>query len=78
MLATDYAKALYDLGSKKEHLSALKQVLARRGHAKLLPSILAEYQKLALYQERLAAHKTETPKQAQTRTLLELYRTLTK
>jgi hypothetical protein len=77
MLATDYAKALYVLGGKKEHLAPLKAILARRGHTRLMPGILAEYQKLILRDERLAKHKAESPKQAQTRHLLELYRKLT-
>ncbi|HEV7449528.1 MAG TPA: hypothetical protein VGP13_03255 [Candidatus Paceibacterota bacterium] len=77
MLAADYAKALYELGGKKEQLASLQKVLERRGHAKLLPNIAAEYKKLLLRDERLAKHKQETPKQAQTRNLLELYRKLT-
>ena len=76
MIAADYAKALYELGSKKEHLAPLKKILERRGHLSLLPGILAEYQKLALYHNRLKAHKEETPERRRTRTLLELYRTL--
>jgi hypothetical protein len=53
-------------------------MLERRGHHKLAPSIIAEYQKLVLAKERLAKHKEETPERARTRTLLELYRALTK
>jgi hypothetical protein len=77
MIATDYAKALYELGGKKEHLAPLKKMLERRGHTRLMPSILAEYQKLALHDERLARHKEETPERRRTRELLELYRKLT-
>ncbi len=77
MLARDYAQGVYQLGSKPEHLVGLKVVLERRGHLKLLPQILAEYEKLTEHDRRLAKHKEETPEQAQTRILLELYRTLT-
>ncbi len=77
MLARDYAQGLYELGGKVEHLAPLRQVLERRGHLKLLPQILAEYQKMEEYDARLTKHKEETPEQAETRILLELYRTLT-
>jgi hypothetical protein len=77
MLSRDYAQGLYELGGKEEHLAPLKEVLTRRGHLKLLPQILAEYKKLGEHDARMARHKEESPEQAQTRILLELYRTLT-
>ena len=77
MIATDYAKALYELGGKKEHLAPLAAILNRRGHTRLMPNILAEYEKLVLHDERIARHKEETPERRRTRELLELYRTLT-
>lgn len=77
MLAKDYAQGIYQLGAKKEHLAGLKKVLERRGHEKLLPQILAEYEKLVEHDARLQKHKEETPDQTQTRILLELYRKLT-
>lgn len=77
MLARDYAQGLYELGGKPEHLAPLIKVLERRGHSKLLPQILSEFQKLEEHDARLKKHKEETPEQAQTRILLELYRTLT-
>lgn len=77
MLARDYAQGLYELGGKPEHLAPLKKVLERRGHLKLLPQILAEFQKLKEHDARLAQYKKESPEQAQTRILLQLYRTLT-
>lgn len=77
MLSRDYAQGLYELGGKEEHLAPLKKVLERRGHLKLLPQILAEYRKLGERDARMARHKEESPEQAQTRILLELYRTLT-
>lgn len=77
MLAKDYAQGLYELGGKKEHLAPLAKILERRGHAKLMPQILAEYEKLVEHDARLKKHKEETPQQAQTRILLELYRKLT-
>lgn len=77
MIATDYAKALYELGGKPEHLAPLKSILERRGHVRLMPNILAEYQKLVLHDERLSKHKEDSPERRRTRELLELYRTLT-
>lgn len=77
MLARDYAQGLYELGGKPEHLAPLHKVLERRGHLKLLPQILAEFEKLKEHDARIAKHKDETPEQKQTRILLELYRTLT-
>lgn len=77
MLSRDYAQGLYELGGKPEHLAPLKKVLERRGHLKLLSQILAEYQKLEEHDARIAKHKKETPQQAQTRILLQLYRKLT-
>jgi hypothetical protein len=77
MLAKDYAQGLYELGGKPEHLSPIIKILERRGHTKLLPQILSQYQKLNEHDTRIAKHKDETPEQAQTRILLELYRKLT-
>ena len=77
MLSKDYAQGLYELGGKPEHLAPLRKVLERRGHLKLLPQVLAQYQKIEEHDARIAKHKEETPEQKQTRTLLELYRTLT-
>ncbi len=77
MIATDYAKALYQLGGDAKHLTGLREVLKRRGHETLLPQIYAEYKKLVLGAERLAEHKKITPERERTRMLLELYNTLT-
>ena len=84
MLATDYAKALYQTRtsgvqgtSDVRLLKSLRTVLTRRGHEKLLPQIFAEYKKLALGAERLVRHKEVTPEKEQTRILLELYKKLT-
>lgn len=77
MIATDYAKALFELGGSEKRLASLRSVLKRRGHEKLLPQIYAEYRKLALGKERLAKHKEVTPQQERTRVLLELYKKLT-
>jgi F0F1-type ATP synthase delta subunit len=76
MLATDYAKALYQLGEKENHLPGLREALKRRGHEKLLPQIFAEYKRLVLGAQRLAEHKKVTPEKEQTRILLELYKKL--
>lgn len=77
MLSRDYAQGLYELGGKPEHLAPLREVLKRRGHLKLLPQILVEFEKIREHDARIAKHKEESPEQAQTRILLELYRTLT-
>ena len=82
-IASDYAKALYDVGksdfpSKSDLLANLRTVLKRRGHEKFLPQIYTEYQKLALREKRLARHKKVTPEQERTRILLELYRALSR
>ena len=76
-LATQYARALY--ASKvpdAERLSGLRAALKRRGHEKLLPRIVAEYERLAVQEKRLASYKKTTPEKEQTRVLLELYQTL--
>ena len=76
MIATDYAKALYDAGGTAAHLRALRAALRRRGHEALLPRIFAEYKKLLLSAERLAAHKKTSPEEERTLILLELYEKL--
>lgn len=79
--ATEYAKALY--GAAAEHpqmgtklLANLRTLLERRGHTKLLPRILSEYEKLFLKEERMKRYANPTPEEERTRVLLELYRTL--
>ncbi|HVZ76111.1 MAG TPA: hypothetical protein VG934_02450 [Candidatus Paceibacterota bacterium] len=77
-LETMYAQALTraDIGDPKKAIANLREALARRGHEKLLPRILAEYEKLETKQERMEMHKQITPEREQTRMLLQLYRTL--
>lgn len=82
-VARSYARALYALtaslpeGAKAgELLANLRAALARRGHGKLLPRIFAEYQKLALKEERARAAAAITPERERTRILLDLYRKL--
>ncbi|MBY0293818.1 hypothetical protein K2Q08_00615 [Patescibacteria group bacterium] len=85
-IAATYARALFDLiehsegGSKKAatYLGNLDGVLKRRGHQKLLPRIFAEYQKLQLAKQRSEKQQEVTEESERTRTLLELYRKLTK
>ena len=76
MLAADYAKALYDLAPKPDVLPKLRVALRARRHEKLLPQILAEYQKLIVHEKRLAMHRATTPEAERTRTLFELYKKL--
>ncbi len=77
MKATQYAKALYEMGERAT-VRGLREALALRGHTALMPQIYAEYQRLALAKKRLATHKRTSPARERTRVLLELYRTLTK
>jgi F0F1-type ATP synthase delta subunit len=80
--ATDYARALY--AAAEEHpqkgtelLKNLRALLGRRGHGKLLPRILTEYEKLFLREARGKRYASVTSEQKRTRVLLELYRKLT-
>ncbi len=80
-LAHMYAQALFKLqGQKptKELAKNLQTALRRRGHEKLLPRIMAEYEKLQEGGERSAEYRTTTPEREQTRILLELYQKLVK
>lgn len=76
MKAADYAKALYQMQAKPEHVAGLRQALERRGHRKLMPRILAEYEKLELKARRLKKQKEVLPAEERARVLLELYRKL--
>ncbi len=76
MIETDYAKALYSLNPDKSDLAALRNLLKRRGHEKLLPRIFMEYKKLVLAEERRERSAQITPEAERTRVLLELYRKL--
>lgn len=79
-LAQQYAKALAQ--AQREHpkssaklIEGLKEALARRGHQTLLPRVYAEYEKLQLRKSRVPE---VTPEKERTRTLLQLYRHLTR
>lgn len=83
MIATDYARALYaaaqDNSEKGTQLiKNLRALLARRGHSRLLPHILTEYEKLSLRDRRRERYARVTPEAERTRVLLDLYRTLIK
>ena len=80
-LSKYYAQALYQLLAKKPtegatYLRNLHALLMRRGHTKLLPRIFSEYRKLEFAEARTKERAVESPEQARTRTLLELYRKL--
>jgi hypothetical protein len=75
-IATQYAKALYELGDRA-NIKNLRAALSRRGHVKLMPLIFAEYQKLLQGDARLKMHNTTTPEKERTHTLLQLYKKLT-
>jgi site-specific recombinase XerD len=76
-----YAKALRasvaaDGSKATAYIENLRKALESRGHQKLLPAILSEYQKLDLAEARNQARSTTTPETERTRALLELYRRL--
>lgn len=79
--AAAYARALESLVEKtptrsKEFLKNLHTSLQRRGHNKLLPQIVSEYEKLELQKKRSAQSAEITLQMEQTRILLQLYRKL--
>jgi len=79
--AAAYARALKSLVEQKPdqstaYLANLRGALVRRGHSKLLPRILSEYQRLEAQSERSARYKVITPQMERTRILLELYQKL--
>jgi len=80
-LGEQYAHALYQLTEEHPqkgttYLKSLQKVVTSRGHQRLLPTILAQYEKLALQGKRKAQLEKRSPEQEQTRILLELYNTL--
>ena len=80
-IAAKYSHLLYRVAEEHpeeaaEALQALVAMLKERHLEKMLPQIYAEYQKLALGDERRALHMAHTPKRERTRVLLELYRKL--
>ena len=80
IIAAIYAKALREVskenGNAKAIMANLENALKRRGHLKLLPAIVNEYQKLELAEQRSKARSTATPESERNRTLLELCRRL--
>lgn len=81
ILASQYAKALRSLVEEnpttgKEFLAGLHAALTRRGHEKLLPHILSEYEKLEMADKRTKRAKEVTPERERTRILFELYKKL--
>lgn len=80
--ARTYARALFELvGQKpedaKKFLKNLHGALERRGHQKLLSTVLSEYQKLETAAARRAMYERVTPEMERTRVLMQLYRKLT-
>lgn len=79
--ATYYAKALESLvethpDKGRQYIKNLRASLMLRGHEKLLPRILSEYQKLDVKRKRVERHRAITPEMQQTDRLLQLYRKL--
>lgn len=82
-LARQYAQALTELiqedASKgKTYLANLKQILEKRGHEKLFPQILRQYETLETARERVAKAQEVTPERERVRVLFELYKQLTR
>lgn len=78
-LESMYAQALYGIGEVNTPHAVfqnLKMALERRGHIKLLPKILQEYEKLHLHRARMQMYTTPSTESERTRVLLELYRKL--
>jgi F0F1-type ATP synthase delta subunit len=80
-IAASYARALYELvatdpGKSAAYLKNLRTSVTRRGHIKLLPKILSEYQKLDIGQERSTRYTAVTPEKERVRVLLGLYKKL--
>jgi len=80
-IAASYARALHQLVSTNPskgstYIANLRASLAKRGHLKLLPKIVSEYQKLDVGKERAARNSAVTPEKERTRILLGLYKKL--
>ena len=83
-LETQYAKGIYDITAAKRQsrnnaeqlILNIREVLAHRGHERLLPRIGIELEKLALQGERRALYQKTTPEIERTRILLQMYRRL--
>jgi F0F1-type ATP synthase delta subunit len=80
-IAEQYARALFELVEKNpkegpQYLKNLAHALERRGHCKLLPSVLSAYETITLAAHRAKLHRRITPAQERTRTLLQLYKKL--
>lgn len=80
-IAASYARALHQLvvqnpGKSTMYLANLRTSLAKRGHLKLLPNIVSEYQKLDIADVRAAQNSAVTPEKERTRILLGLYKKL--
>lgn len=80
-IAASYARALHQLvsqspGKSSTYIANLRASLAKRGHLKLLPKIVSEYQKLDVADVRAARNSAVTPLKERTRILLGLYKKL--
>ena len=80
-VASSYAKALHESVTEEPAKGALfiknlRASLTKRGHLKLVPNIVSEYQKLEVGAERSTRHSKVTPEKERVRILLGLYRKL--
>jgi hypothetical protein len=80
-IASTYARALFEMletspKHSKVFFENLQKSLKRRGHQKLLPKILSEYEKLETAHKRRDLYSTVTPQMERTRTLMQLYKKL--
>ncbi|MEI7719983.1 MAG: hypothetical protein WCI89_02110 [bacterium] len=80
-LQQQYAHALHDLVStapehSRTYLTGLMQTLKKKGHIKLAPQILVQYQQIIETKKRSEKYTHVTEESERTRVLLELYRKL--
>ena len=80
-LSQQYAHALFALRQEmpeksKAHLEGLVRTLQSKGHTKLSPNILFEYQAILEKKDRSARYGEVSTEGERTRALVELYRVL--
>ncbi len=80
-IAKQYARGIYEAqagraNASKAFFERVQDALTERGHAKLLPRVASEYEKLLLRERRREADERVTPEGERVRVLVQLYRKL--
>lgn len=77
-IAQKYARAIHDArkGGVRGLAAKARAALALRGHAKLMPKIVRELERLALRETRREMHVRVTPEDERKRVLIDLYNKL--